>query len=84
MDGTIMECTTFYGDKGRRMTKVWTEEHWTDYEKGIIAAERERIAQLLREQAEFWKEWEYPEEYIFAVDVLLERIKCKPTSKSEV
>jgi len=70
-----------YQSKGKGMTKVWTQEHWTDYEQGIVATERERIAQLLREQRKFWKEWEYPEEYIFAVDVLLERIKCKPTSK---
>jgi len=51
-----------------------------DYERGRDH-ERMKILKLLREQAEFWKEWEYPEEYIFAVDVLLERIKCKPTSK---
>jgi len=69
------EVKNFYGK--HNMTKIWTQEHWTDYEKGIIDAERERVAQLLREQAEFWKKWEYPEEYIFAVDVLLERIKCK-------
>ena len=46
------------------------------YERGRDH-ERMKILNLLREQAEFWKEWEYPEEYIFAVDVLLERLKCK-------
>jgi len=26
------------------MTKVWTEEHWTDYERGIVAVERDKLA----------------------------------------
>jgi len=51
-----------------------------DYERGRDH-ERMEILKLLREQRKFWKDWEYPEEYIFAVDVLMERIKCKPTSK---
>ena len=29
------------------MTKIWTQEHWTDYEKGIVAAEREKVAQWM-------------------------------------
>jgi len=58
--------------KGRYMSE--------DYERGRDH-ERMEILKLLREQRKFWKDWEYPEEYIFAVDVLMERIKCKPTSK---
>ena len=53
-----------------------------DYERGRDH-ERMEILKLLREQAKFWKEWGYPEEYTFAVAVLTERIKCKPTSKDE-
>lgn len=60
---------------------LWTQAHWTKYEQGVVDAERMKILKLLREQRKFWKDWEYPEEYIFAVDVLTERIKCKPTSK---
>ena len=62
---------------GRNWTPIFTLQDVQD----AILAERMEILKLLREQAEFWKEWEYPEEYIFAVGVLTERIKCKPTSK---
>ena len=64
-------------EKGRNWTPIFTLQDVQD----AILAERMEILKLLREQAEFWKEWEYPEEYIFAVGVLTERIKCKPTSK---
>ena len=29
------------------MTKVWSEDHWTEYEQGIIAAEREKVAKWM-------------------------------------
>jgi len=33
-------------DQGRNQT--WTPEHWTDYETGIVAAEREKLVAALR------------------------------------
>jgi len=29
------------------MTKVWTQEHWTDYEQGIVATEREKVVKWM-------------------------------------
>ena len=29
------------------MTKIWTEDHWTEYENKIVAAEREKVAQWM-------------------------------------
>ena len=28
----------------RERNQTWTPEHWTEYEKGIVAAEREKLA----------------------------------------
>jgi len=33
--------------------RTWTQQHWTDYERSIAAAEREACARLC--DAEFWK-----------------------------
>jgi len=32
------------------MTKVWSEDHWTEYEQGIVAAEREKVAKWMTVQ----------------------------------
>jgi hypothetical protein len=32
--------------------RTWTQEHWTEYERSIAAAERELIAQSMDKQAE--------------------------------
>jgi len=32
------------------MTKIWTEEHWTEYEQGIVATEREKVAKWMTAQ----------------------------------
>jgi len=32
------------------MTKIWTEEHWTEYEQGIVATEREKVAAWMTAQ----------------------------------
>jgi len=32
------------------MTKVWTQEHWTDYEQGIVATEREKVVKWMTAQ----------------------------------
>jgi len=32
------------------MTKVWSEDHWTEYEQGIVAAEREKVARWMTAQ----------------------------------
>ena len=32
--------------------RLWTQEHWTEYERAIVAAEREACARVCDEQAE--------------------------------
>ena len=32
------------------MTKIWNEDHWTEYEQGIVAAEREKVARWMTAQ----------------------------------
>jgi hypothetical protein len=30
--------------------RAWTQEHWTEYERNIAAAERERVLKILNDQ----------------------------------
>jgi hypothetical protein len=30
--------------------RTWTQEHWTEYERSIVAAERERVLKILEDQ----------------------------------
>jgi hypothetical protein len=33
--------------------RTWTQDHWTEYERSIAAAEREAIAKLVEEEDEY-------------------------------
>ena len=35
--------------------RIWTQSHWTEYERSIVAAEREACAQILDSNAEACK-----------------------------
>jgi len=34
----------------RERNKTWTPEHWTEYERGIVAAEREKVSQFMKDR----------------------------------
>ena len=36
----------------KERNRIWTQDHWTEYERGIAAAEREACAQVCEEVGE--------------------------------
>lgn len=61
--------------------RTWTQEHWTEYERNIAAAEREECAKLLEEAAKAAKNAD-PQGFVWqavkaSAEVIRERSKDK-------
>lgn len=46
----LAEFAELVAEKERN--RIWTQDHWTEYERGIAAAEREACAQVCEEVGE--------------------------------
>jgi predicted ArsR family transcriptional regulator len=53
---TKAQCQRFEDEiRADERNRTWTQEHWTEYERSIAAAEREACAKVCESEAEMFK-----------------------------